>query len=148
MGKKNCRYRRKCWLPMFKRPSPNTPITPNMFSLLNFPKFLSNKLELCADEVDVLATFYDLFTDLMDRFGWEACSKTLSLLKIFCCLFHPIIRRIDNILKTRWMHYKWYRRTSIPFETWNSRASTGSTFAFHQLELLVLSRLQSVFQFC
>ena len=81
----------------------------------------------------------------MDRLGQEGFSRTLSLLKFFCRLFCPIIRRSDNIMRTRWMHYKRYRCTTILFERWSSQASIGSAFAFYRLKLLVLSHLQSFF---
>ena len=32
-------------------------------------KILSNGLELCFDKVDIQATFYNLFTNLLDRLG-------------------------------------------------------------------------------
>ena len=57
-----------------------------------------------------------------------------------------ILRRSDNVLKRRWTHYIRYRRTSILFGTQSSWASTGSTFALHWLELLVLSL--PLFVFC
>ena len=65
-------------------------------SVPSFFFFLSSGLELCSDEVDVLATFYNLFTNLMDRLGRERCSRTLRLLKHFCRVFRPIIRRTEN----------------------------------------------------
>ena len=44
---------------------------------------VANKLKLCANGVNVVATVYDLFKNFMDGLGREGCSRTLSLLKKF-----------------------------------------------------------------
>ena len=81
--------------------------------LTTFRKFLPNGLKLCSNWVVVVATFYDQFTNFMDGLGRDGCSRTLSLLNIFCCPSRPDIRRSDNVLKTRWTYYKRNCRTSI-----------------------------------
>ena len=43
-----------------------------------FRKFLSNRLELCSDKVDVKATFDNLFMNLMDRLEWIKTGRVLQ----------------------------------------------------------------------
>ena len=63
--------------------------------------------------MDVVATFYNLFTNFLDGLERDGCSRTLSLLKNFCRPSRPVIRRSDNVFKTRWTYYKRNCRTSI-----------------------------------
>ena len=46
--------------------------------LIPFRKFVSNGVELCSKEVDVLASLYNLFTNFMDGLGWEGFSRTFE----------------------------------------------------------------------
>ena len=55
----------------------------------------------------------NLFTNFLDGLERDGCSRTLSLLKIFCRPSRPVIRRSDNVFKTRWTYYKRNCRTSI-----------------------------------
>ena len=63
--------------------------------------------------MDVVAPFYNLFTNFLDGLERDRCSRTLSLLKSFCRPSRPVIGRSDNIFKTRWTYYKRNCRTSI-----------------------------------
>ena len=65
----------------------------------------------------LLSNLLQSLYELMNGLEQERCSRTLSLLKVLCHLFLPIIRRSDNVLKTRWTYCKRYRHPSILFET-------------------------------
>ena len=93
--------------------------------LTAFRKLLPNVLKLSLNWVDVVATFYNLFTNFLDGLERDGCSRTLSLLKIFCRPSRPVIRRSDNVFKTRWTHYKWNCRTSILLGTWCDVVQSG-----------------------
>ena len=70
-----------------------------------FFKTLQNGLKPCANEVDVVATIYSMFTNCMYGLGQKGSSRTLNLLKIQT---RSAIRRSDNvlnILKMRWTYY-------------------------------------------
>ena len=124
-----------------------TPVTPNSFSL--FGKFLSNGLELCSDEMGVWPTFDNLFSNLMDRLGWEGFSRTNWTCSKFFAVYSVLsLDGVTTYWQWQWTHYKRQRCTSIIFETWSSRASIACAFAFYRLKLLILSQLQSIFQFC
>ena len=98
--------------------------------LTTFRKLLPNVLKLCSNWVDVVATFYSLFTNFLDRLERDGCSRTLSLLKIFCRPSRPVIRRSDNVFKTRWTYYKRNCRTSILFGTCYDVVQSGINWKY------------------
>ena len=98
--------------------------------LTTFRTLLPNGLKLCSNWVDVVATFYTLFTNFMNVLERDGCSRTLSLIKSFCRPSHPVIRRSDNVLKTRWTYYKRNCRTSILLGTCYDVVQSGINWQY------------------
>jgi len=55
-----------------------TPVTSNLFPLYTFLKMLPNGLKLFGNKVDVVATFWGLFTNFMDGLGRDRTGRMLQ----------------------------------------------------------------------
>ena len=66
----------------------------------------AKRLKLCVNRVDVVAAFYHLFMNFMDRLWWEVCSRMSSMLNIFWWSSPPAIRPSKYILKMDLVCYK------------------------------------------
>ena len=82
------------------------------------------KLNGCSS--NLLRSVYELH----GRARTERVLQNFELLKMFCCLSQPVIRRSDNILKTRWTYDKRNCRISILLGTCNDVVQSGINWLY------------------